>query len=167
MKTCGIVRLGAIGDCIQTTSLLPWLKQQGYHITWYISAGDGYESVKHDPHIDRFIIQGKDEVPPRFLDEFWDYTKKKYDKWVNLSESVECTLLAAEHRTNHGWPNHLRAKYMDRNYIEWTHELAEVPGPYEPQFYSTLDERAWARKTAQQWGRLNVCLLYTSDAADE
>jgi hypothetical protein len=57
---------------------------------------------------------------------------------------------------NHEWPNEVRAKYMDRNYLEWTHELAEVPPPYRPKFYSTLEEKAWARKTANQWGRKNI-----------
>ena len=35
---------------------------------------------------------------------------------------------------------------MDRNYLEWTHLLAGLPGPYRPKFYSTLEEKAWARK---------------------
>lgn len=155
-KTCAVIRLGAIGDMIQTSSILPWLKEQGYHVTLYCQAGNGYECVKHDPNVDRFIIQGKDEVPPAFLQEFWDYTKKKYDKWVNLSESIEGTLLATAGRANHEWPNELRAKYLDRNYLEWTHELAQVPPPYRPKFYSTLEEKAWARKTAQYWGRRNI-----------
>lgn len=154
-KTCGVVRLGAFGDVIQSSSILPWLKAQGYHITFYCS-DHGYPVIKHDPHIDRFVIQGAGEVPPQFLGEFWDYTEKKYDKWINLSESVECTLLAAKDHTNFYWPNELRAKYMDRNYIEFTHEMAQVPPPYQPKFYSTLDERAWARKQAQQFGSRNV-----------
>lgn len=154
-KTCAVVRYGAFGDLIQTSSILPGLKKAGYHVTLYCSEY-GYDVIKHDPHIDRFIIQGKDEVPPAFLSEFWNYTKKKYDKWVNLSESVECSLLAAPDRASHGWPNDVRAKYMDRNYIEFTHEIAEVPPPYQPKFYSTIEERAWARAQANRFGRRNV-----------
>lgn len=154
-KTCAVVRYGAFGDCIQASSILPGLKAQGYHITFYCS-DHGYPVIKHDPHIDRFIIQGKDEVPPQFLYEFWEHTKKKYDKWVNLSESVEGTLLAMAGRSNHQWPDSVRAKYMDRNYIEFTHDLAEVPPPYQPRFYSTLEERAWARKEASRMGGRNV-----------
>lgn len=154
-KTCAIVRLGALGDMIQASSIFPWLKSQGYHITLYTS-DMGYEVVKHDPHIDRFIIQGKDEVPPSFLGEFWDYTRKRYDKWVNLSESVESTLLAAYGRTNFDWPNEIRAKYMDRNYLEFTHEISGVPPPYRPAFYSTLDERAWAQAQVKKFGARNI-----------
>lgn len=152
-KTCAIVRYGAIGDMVQVSSLFPALKDQGYHLTVYCQDGQGYEAIKHDPHVDRFIIQGKDEIPPQFLDEFWAYTKPKYTKWINLCESVEATLLASPGRANWEWPNELRAKYLDRNYLEWTHELAQVPPPYRPKFYSTLEEKAWARRTAQRWGR--------------
>lgn len=155
-KTCGLVRYGAIGDQIITSSILPGLKEQGYHITWYLQAGQGYETVKHDPHVDRFIIQGKDEVPNVFLKEFWDYTRKKYDRWINLCESVEGTLLAAPGRSTFEWPNEARAMHMDRNYLEWTHALAEVPPPYRPKFYSTTVEKAWAKDKARSYGRKNI-----------
>lgn len=155
-KTCAVIRYGAQGDMIQTSSILPWLKSEGYHVTVYCQSGPGYEVMKHDPHVDRFILQEKDAVPPQFLAEFWDYTKKKYDKWINLCESVEGTLLAVPGRVNHEWPNDVRAKYCDRNYLEWTHELARVPPPYQPKFYSTLDERAWARKIADRFGERNI-----------
>ena len=155
-KTAAVIRYGAQGDMIQMSSILPGLKAQGYHVTVYCQAGAGHDVVKHDPHIDRFIIQGKDEVPPQFLGEFWAETRKKYDKWINLCESVEATLLAAPGSTEWEWPNEVRAKYCDRNYLEFTHELAGVPPPYQPKFYSTLEERAWARKTAARFGHRNI-----------
>lgn len=155
-KTCAVVRYGAIGDMIQMSSILPWLKEQGYHVTVYCQAGQGYETVKHDPHIDRFIVQEKDAVPPQFLKEFFDYTKKKYDKWINLSESVEVSLLAAPNRTGWDWPNEARAVHMNKNYIEWTHLLSGVPPPYSPKFYSTVEERVWARKQAERFGKRNI-----------
>jgi len=155
-KTCGVVRYGAIGDMIQTSSLFPWLKENGYHITLYCQSGNGYQAVKHDPHIDRFIIQDQDAVPPQFLLEFFEETRKKYDKWINLCESVEATLLASPRRVQWDWPNHLRQKYLNRNYMEWTHELAEVPPPYRPAFFSTPEEKAWARDKARSYGRRNI-----------
>lgn len=155
-KTCAVVRYGAIGDMVQMSSILPWLKDEGYHITVYCQDGAGYEVIRSDPHVDRFIVQGKDEVPPQFLEEFWTYTKKKYHKWVNLCESVECTLLASPGRVQFDWPNHVRAKYLNRNYLEWTHELAGVPPPYHPKFHSTATEREKARWLARKWGRKNI-----------
>jgi len=155
-KTAAVVRYGAIGDMIQMSSILPWLKEQGYHITLYCQSGNGYDAIKNDPHIDRFIVQDKDDVPNMFLSEFWEETKKKYTKWINLSESVEETLLPSPGRPAFFWPNELRAKYLDRNYLEWTHELAGVPPPYQPKFYSTPKEREKARWTKQKWGKRNV-----------
>jgi predicted SAM-dependent methyltransferase len=155
-KTAAVVRYGAQGDNIQTSSILPWLKEQGYWVDFYCQAGNGHEVIKHDPHVDRFIVQEKDAVPPQFLLEFFNYTKKKYDKWINLCESVEGTLLAAPKRAAFDWPNEARAALMDRNYLEWMHVLAEVPPPYRPKFHSTVDERAWARKQAERFGKRNV-----------
>ncbi|OYV92745.1 MAG: hypothetical protein B7Z60_10190 [Ferrovum sp. 37-45-19] len=57
-KTCAVVRYGAFGDHIQTASLFPQLKEQGYHITMY-SSNPGFEAIKHDPHIDAVILQDR------------------------------------------------------------------------------------------------------------
>lgn len=154
-KTCGVTRLGAYGDMLQASSIFPLLREQGYSITLYCSDG-GYEVVKNDPHVDRFIIQGRDQIPPTFLKEFWDYTKKKYDKWINLSESIEGTLLAYPERVNHEWSPSVKAKYMDVNYLEFTHDLAELPHVFRPKFYATPDEKQWARATANRWGPRNI-----------
>ena len=152
-KTAAVVRYGAQGDNIQASSVLPWLKENGYHVTLYCQDGLGYEVIKHDPHIDRFIVQEKDAVPPQFLLEFFNYTKKKYDKWINLCESVEGTLLAAPKRASYDWPNEARAVLMDKNYLEWVHLLADVPPPYRPKFYSTIEEKAWARAQKDRFGK--------------
>lgn len=155
-KTAAVVRYGAQGDMIQASSIFPGLKEQGYHLTLYCQSGLGYEVVKHDPHVDRFVVQDRDLVPNQFLQEYWDYTKKKYEKWVNLSGSVEGTLLAGPECSSWSWPNSLRAKMMDRNYLEFTHEIADVPPPYRPKFYATPKEKEKASWQARQWGRKNV-----------
>lgn len=150
-KTAAIVRYGAFGDLIQTSSILPALKEQGYHITLYTTPR-GWEVVKHDPHIDHVIIQDTDQVPNAMLSEFWDWESKKYDKWINLSESVEATWLAMPGRSNHKWPTNLRRKYLDVNYFEFTHDMADVPMPPKPKFYTTPEEREWAKKERKSWG---------------
>lgn len=151
-KTVAIVRYGAIGDMMMVTSILPRLKEQGFHVTLYTGA-TGEELLKHNPHIDRLIVQEKDVVPPQMLNDFWLHEMKKYDRWVNLSESVEGRFLACPDRIEFWWPNKVRARLMDRNYLEHAHELAEVPGPYKTEFHATKEEIAWAKATAQKWGR--------------
>jgi ADP-heptose:LPS heptosyltransferase len=144
-KTCAIVRYGAMGDALQTSSVFPFFKEQGYHITVYL-VQNGYEVLKHDPHVDRFIVQDVDAIPNEWLGEFWGYEAKKYDKFINFSESVERTLLAMPGTTAHRWPQSMRHKYLNHNYLEFMHDIAEVP--YKPMsyFYPTSDETAWALK---------------------
>lgn len=142
-KICAVVRYGAFGDLIQASSIFPELKKQGYHVTLYTTK-QGYSISKNDPHIDKFVIQDNDQVPNHALPHFWGALKQKYDKFVNLSESVEGTFLALEGRTPHTWPHALRHKMLDVNYTEFLHDLAEVPHNYQQKFYPTHDEMAWA-----------------------
>jgi ADP-heptose:LPS heptosyltransferase/predicted SAM-dependent methyltransferase len=150
-KRAAVLRYGAFGDAIQASSLLPGLKAQGYHVTFYCTPRT-QDVLRHDPHIDEFYIQDTDQVPNAALPHFWGWEKKKYDKFINLSESVEGTLLALPGRTNHTWPIHVRRKHMDVNYMEFQHDLADVPMPPKPKFYATEDEKAWARKERERIG---------------
>ena len=87
-----VVRLGAAGDMVQATPVYRLLKEQGYHVTASCS-GYGVEVVKNNPHIDEIVLQRKDQVPPVELNAFWNDIAKRYDKFVNLTGSVEDTLL--------------------------------------------------------------------------
>lgn len=148
-KTCGIVRYGGFGDMIQASSVLPGLKRQGFHITFYTTPR-GYDILKTDPHVDEFIIQDTDQVPNHELPLFWDAQKKKFDRWVNFSESVEGTFLAMPGRTQHLWNKAARDFMLNRNYLEFMHVLAEVPFKPEPKFYPTEEEKKLAKKRRAQ-----------------
>lgn len=143
--TCAVVRYGAWGDGLQASSVLPGLKKQGYHITFYTTPRC-YEVIKHDPNVDVWYIQDTDQVPNAFLGPFWEWEAKKYDKFVNLSEAVEGVWLPIHGKdTWHERPHKVRAKYLDTNYFEFYHDLADVP--FEKpivKFYATLEERNWA-----------------------
>jgi len=143
-KTCGIVRYGGFGDMIQTASILPGLKRQGYHITVYTTPG-GHDILKSDPNIDEFFLQDNDQVPNMELLQFWDVQKQKFDKWVNLSESIEGTLLALECRPAYYWTKDARNMLLDVNYLDFMHMLAGVPDPVCPKFYPTEREARIAR----------------------
>ena len=154
-KTAGVVRYGAIGDLLQASSVLAGLKKQGYHITLYSSPPQS-DILKHDPHVDEFYLQGKDQVPNHYLGEFWDYHRKKYDKWVNLSETVEGSFLALPGRTHHAWPPPLRHRLMNVNYLEAQHAVAGVPHEPNVKFYPTSEEVAWAKKERSKMGEFLV-----------
>lgn len=143
-KTAAVVRYGAWGDSLQACSIFPGLKKQGYHITVY-STPRSFEVIQNDPHVDAVILQDTDQVPNQALGSFWSYEKRKYDKWVNLSESVEGTLLTLGDRMNSHWPQEVKDKYLNTNYVQFQHELAGVPyHKPENKFYPTEEEKAWA-----------------------
>lgn len=150
-KRAAVLRYGAFGDAIQASSILPGLKEQGYHVTFYCTPRTE-EVLKHDPHIDEFYIQDTDQVPNAALTLFWANEEKKFDKFINLSESVEGTFLALPGRASHKWPLNLRKKHLDVNYMEFVHDLAEVPLPPKPKFYVTPDEVKWAKKERAKFG---------------
>lgn len=154
-KTCAVIRYGAFGDLMMASSIFPLLKAQGYHVTLYTTP-TGEEVVRHDPNIDAIIVQDKDQVPNGQLVEFWDHLAARYDKFINLSESVEGVWLALPGRSNHRWPHEMRHRYLNRNYLEFTHELAGVEGRLKQTFHPTTDERAWARTQRDRMGKFVI-----------
>lgn len=150
-KTACVVRYGAFGDLLQASSVFAGLKAQGYHVTLYTSP-PGDEIVKTDPNIDAFYLQDKDQVPNHLLGEYWAYHKKKYDKWVNLSESVEGSFLALPGRTLHFWPPKTRHDLLNRNYLEMQCEIAGTENKYPMHFYATSEEKTWAKKQRDKMG---------------
>ena len=156
-KTCAVVRLGAFGDGLQAASILPHLKEEGYHITFYAQPAS-YEVLKHDPHIDEFYIQDPGQVPGEFLNEFWEHEKAKYDRWINLSESVEGELLPNHERLCFDWPQQARHMLCNVNYSELTHAIAGVPLPVRQKFYASQEEKAWA---AKQKEKIGPCIVYS------
>jgi len=143
-KSAAVVRYGGIGDMLQAASVLPGLKAQGHHVTVYTTEL-GREILKHDPHIDAFYIQGTDQVPNEELGSFFDHEAAKYDRWVNLCESVEGSLLALPGRAMYSWPHEARHKLLNANYAAVTHDLAQVPHKFAARFYASPGERAWAQ----------------------
>jgi ADP-heptose:LPS heptosyltransferase/predicted SAM-dependent methyltransferase len=159
-KTAAITRFGAFGDLIQTASIAAALKAEGYHVTLFCETR-GYAIAKSDPSYDRFIIQDKDQVPNQQLGPFWDYWRKKFDRWINLSESVEGSCLAMPDRINGQWPHEMRQKHMSMNYLEFMHDIAGTPYKWflkDQKFVPTKDEEIWALEQKLKYP--GVVILY-------
>lgn len=142
-KTCAVIRYGAIGDALMASSIFPALKEMGYHLTVY-TVPVGHEVLKHDPNVDRFVVQDVDAIPNQQLGEFWDYIKPKYSKFINLCESLERNLLLMSENMAFHWTHEMRHKHFNKNYVEFVHDIAGVPMPCRSRFYETPEERAWA-----------------------
>jgi ADP-heptose:LPS heptosyltransferase len=150
-KTACVVRYGAFGDLMQASSVWAALKQQGYHVTLFTSM-PGADVILHDPNIDNIVLFDKDQVPNGNLTDFWAWQKKKYDKWINLSESVEGTLLAMQGRIIAMYPPQVRHSLMNRNYVEFQHAIAEVPYELKVKFFRTAEEAKWAQRERVKLG---------------
>lgn len=144
-----LIRYGGIGDMIQAASILPALKEQGWHITMNTTPA-GQNLLRHDPHIDDWWIQDRDQVPNVELSAYWTALSQEFDRTINLSESVEGTLLAIPGRRTHVMPKHARHMMMDVNYQDFVHALADAPMPSRQKFYPSRSERqkaaAWRKK---------------------
>lgn len=157
-KKAVVIRYGGIGDMIQAASVLPRLKEQGYHVT-FNTTPDGMEVLKNNPYIDEFLLQDKDQVPNEELGPFWTAMKRRFDRFVNLSESVEATLLRMPGSVVQLWSKEARHKICNQNYLEVTHSIAEVEQKYDQHFYPTVEEREWAvRERARIGGNLIVAI---------
>jgi ADP-heptose:LPS heptosyltransferase len=142
-KLACVVRYGGFGDMIQASSVLPALREQGYTV-YVMTTPRGQEILANDPHVDGFLLQDTDQVPNEELGGYWEVQARRFDRFINLSESIEGTLLAYPGRTNHGWPHAIRCRELDKNYFEWTADLAGVPFEPAARFYPTDAEREWA-----------------------
>jgi ADP-heptose:LPS heptosyltransferase len=143
-RTCLVIRYGAIGDTLQATSILPELKEQGFHVTW-LCEPTGHEYLKLDPNIDAFIVNDKDQVPNAELPAYWAHLGKKFDRVINLCESVEGSLLKLPGRADFNWPQALRREMCNHNYLEFIAKMAGLPFHAEHRFYASEDEQQWAK----------------------
>jgi len=142
-KSVMVVRHGGIGDQLQAAYLLPELKRQGYHIT-FLTTKESIEVINSDPHVDEWFVIGKEQIPNNQLVPFWSVISKHYDKFVNLNESCEGSLLTIPGRPSHLWPHAVRHKLMNRNYAEFSATLGEIPFVPEGEFHATESEIEWS-----------------------
>ena len=155
-----IQRFGAFGDMIQMSSILPGLKEQGLYVVVGTTEA-GMEVVKNDPHVDEFFIQDNDQVPNNELSKYWHKVKEHCHKFVNLSESVEGSLLAIEGRRQFYWKKAFRHLVMGVDYLEATHAIAGVPNNYAPKFYPNKQEEKWGAKYRRKLGNNKFVIMWS------
>ncbi len=150
-RHCMVVRGGAFGDGLMASSVLPALKAEGWTID--LVCNEGVEEVlRHDPHVDRFVLGRKGQIVDANIGAYWEALGARYDRVVNLSYSVEHTLLKRPWDGAFHWPHAQRKRLCAGSYLANQHALAEVPGPYRAKFYATPEEDAHAAKIADSLG---------------
>lgn len=148
-KTCGVVRPGGFGDAVWASSILPALKAEGYQITVYADP-QGEQVLRHDPYIDALVITGDVVTPNDQLGSFYAHEEVRYDRWINLVESVEKNMIAVPNDLRFYWSDAERRRIFGGSYIEAVHDRAGVPHDFRQKFYPTQEERSQAlgRKAA-------------------
>ena len=158
--TACVFRTAAFGDLIQASSLFYALYDQGYKVT--VVVGEyGVDVIKHDPHIDTVFLQPFDSIENQDLGEYWKLLAKPFDKFINLSESIERSLLAFEGDKSFEWPGQYRNLLFNTDYLDATHAMG---GCFEyskrPKFYRTAKEEVWAKDFRRGLGLANKIILF-------
>lgn len=144
-KSVCVVRYGGFGDMIQASSIFRSLHADGWDIT-VNTAPEGHDIIKHDPHVKRFFLQKQNQVPNDELGEYWEKMSENYSRFIQLSQSIEQSLLFLPDREEYKWSYKKRHKAANIDYYKRTHDIAGVPMPPYPKFYATDDERDRAKE---------------------
>ena len=177
-KSVCVVRYGGMGDMIQVSSLFPLFKEQGYRVCVNVSER-GKEILESDPNVDELLVQETDQVPNDRLTPYWENLSQCFDKFVQLSESIEGSLLLTPQREEEMRGKRVMvsaSKYYNLskeeihekcnvNYMERTHDLAGLPHKFYPKFYPTDEEERRAKRRRKKVKSKHVILWALSGSS--
>lgn len=144
-KRACIARYGAIGDMIMISPLIKQLHADGYEVTMNVTPYCA-EALKNNPYVHNIILQERDAIPNPELGPYWTEWKDDYDKYINLSESIEGKLLKVEGRRDFFTSKAWREQHFGCvNYYDQTMRLGgypEIKGTQGELFFSGEEERS-------------------------
>lgn len=142
-KRACIARYGAIGDMVMITPLIRQLAEDGYHVTMNITPYCA-EVIKCNPYVGNVVLQERDMIPNQDLGQYWNEWMGDYDKYINLSESIEGKLLKVEGRRDFYTTKDWRDATCSANYYDHTLALGgypEVTGKRGELYFSNAEEK--------------------------
>ena len=177
-KTVCIVRYGGFGDMVQASSLFPVFKEMGYRVCVNVTE-IGHTLLLNNPYVDELIIQGDNQINNFSLGEYWDKMAQCFDRFVQLSESIEGTLLLNPKRTieidgrphlvegceEYDWSKERIHELCNKNYLEETHRIADIKFKHAPFYYPSSEEKRWAKKTRKKIKTKNVVMVVLSGSS--
>lgn len=143
-KAC-VVRYGAYGDAVLCSPIFKKLKAEGYWVVFNCTERC-FEVQMKNPHIDSFWIQETEEIPNTELTAYWEKLASAFDRFINLSESVEKRLLCTPDMPEYSASKEERHQKFNRNYMDETMVLAGYPDAVGmlPDLYFKTKEEQWA-----------------------
>lgn len=141
-KEALVIRYGAIGDMVIISPVIRQLKKDGYYVVLNCSEY-AVQVLNEDPNIDEFIIQAKDVIPCNELDEYWAEIGKGFDKVVNLTGSIEDTLVKVQGKQEFNWSHKKRRKECNKNFVDYGMERAgyDLKGEPVELFFTKQEEQ--------------------------
>jgi ADP-heptose:LPS heptosyltransferase len=146
-----VTRWGAIGDHIVATPVFRLLKKEGYEVTYHTNA-KGVDITKHNPFIDNYIIHQDRKLTGAEIHSIWWELENKYDRFINLTHSIEVDLLPTHNEKLFHASKEERHEQCNKNYYDYTLEKAgfNVTGR-NGEIYIGDDEDRIARKFMRQF----------------
>ena len=146
----GIARLGGIGDNLIAASVLRPLKGMGFKVDVVTQMPQG-AVFENNPFVDKLSVQrdlpGNQEEWQR-----WFYSRAlEYERFVNLSHTVEANLGFLQCQMQYQWPPHARRKLADHSYLEFACDMVGVPYEFGSLFFPTDEEREHAFATRRKY----------------
>jgi len=136
---------------IQTSSILPYFKEQG----WYVVVNTvtrGFDVIQNDPHIDEVFVQENKQITNDDLPGYWAKLSENFTKFVNLSGSIEGKLLAIPGKPQHRLRKKTLHWRMNKDYFKQMHNIAGADMPCLPKFYPTDKEEKEAEAFCAETG---------------
>lgn len=158
-KRACIVRYGALGDMVMITPLIRALHEDGYEVTMNITP---YAApiIENNPYVDNIIFQEREAIPNRDLGPYWKEWEGEYDKYINLSESIEGKLLKVEGRNDFFTTSEYRRRTCGSvNYYDHTMALGGYPdriGQRGELFFSPQERKDTAKLRKQFAGKFII-----------
>jgi predicted SAM-dependent methyltransferase/ADP-heptose:LPS heptosyltransferase len=154
-----IIRYGGWGDMAPVSSVLPLLKERGRHITLGTTPR-ALAAIGSNPNIDAYWLQDRDQVPNHHLGDYWARLGTRFDEVINLSASVEDSLLPTAQRVEYHWPLRARQRVLGPvNYYERTHDICGVRHEFRPKFWPRTDEADLAEQRKAEIAKPVVMLV--------
>lgn len=155
-KRACIVRYGALGDMVMITPLIQKLAEDGYEVTMNITPYAA-PMIDNNPYVSNIVFQEREAIPNRDLGEYWAEWKGDYDKYINLSESIEGALLKVEGRRDYFTTKQWRhATCGAVNYYDHTLALGgypEITGKCGEMFFTSQERKEALRMKKELEGK--------------
>jgi ADP-heptose:LPS heptosyltransferase len=139
-----VIRYGAIGDMVFCSPLPRLLKEQGYYVVMNVQPR-GVTVLRYNPYVDEFWYQERNVILNYNLDKYWEMLSEGFDRVINLSGSIEGSVLKHPEKPDYKEP---RTEECDENYYDRTMRLAGFPEQkgLRGELYFTEEEENWAKE---------------------